>query len=364
MSFEFQRVDPRSVRDEVVKFFWEQQHSWPGQTRDDYYATWDWRYSSLSDGEPIVYVWRLASTGEMVGHIGVYRRTFRVGPATLRAGVPGNLMVHPQWQNSVIGMRLVRFLRRLVESGELDAVITFSNPVADDMCVRFGFAALGSMHTYVDVHRTAPLLARRRSAAVVLSPFADLAFSARRWLRTRRHRHSAVPLDVRLLTADEFLRLDRGHWAAPDRLVSWDSSPFVVGRYLTAPRIQGLERAPTDIHGLFGGRTGSFEGYVVADGRQRIKVIDCQVNPASTSPQAAIGEVVSSLPAPESVLVSTLPQSVLARDLVGAGYLHRAVVDAVDASTFLSAYWLPASPHAAFLSDVGRWNIWVGSRHY
>ena len=53
MSFEFKRVDPQTVREEVVNFFWQQRH-WPGDTIDDYYKMWDWRYRALSDGPNMV----------------------------------------------------------------------------------------------------------------------------------------------------------------------------------------------------------------------------------------------------------------------------------------------------------------------
>ena len=75
MSFDFQRVDPADVRDEVVDFFWKHRR-WPGETRHDYYAIWDWRQNALSDGPAFAYIARLVATGEIVGHVGVYRRDF------------------------------------------------------------------------------------------------------------------------------------------------------------------------------------------------------------------------------------------------------------------------------------------------
>jgi hypothetical protein len=357
MSFEFQTVDPQSVRDDVVNFFWDQRR-WPGETRDDYYKIWDWRYSALSEGPALVHLARLRETGQVIGHIGVYRRNFRVGNATLRVGVPGNLFTHPDWQKTIVGVRLVMFLRSVVQNGEFDAVIGFGNQIANAMIARFRFTQLGPMHTYVDVRDAKPLLRRRNRAFTVLAPLINVASSVRRGLKWRLRGGQRPNLRVRQLAPDQVLQLDRSHWAPTSRLVAWDSNRFLVQRYLMEPG------APRHMYGLFDPLTDSLEAYVVTEPTARIKVWDCQVNPATIDPPSAIATVVSQLPNAETVLVPTLPQSQLARDLVRAGFLDRESVDSNESTTFLSAYSLPSSPQAAVLSDPSRWNIWLGSRHY
>jgi GNAT superfamily N-acetyltransferase len=358
MSVEFQRVDPQSVRDEVVNFF-RRYGGWPAETLEDYYRVWDWRYSALSEGPPGAYIARLKSTGELVGHIGAYRRNFRCGDATISVCVPGNLLVHPDWQQNIVGVRLLMFLRTLVRSREFDAVLGFGNKVANGMLQRLGFTQLGAMHTYVDIRDSGPLLRRRRRAFAVAAPFVNLGVSIRRlWSErvTNPYRHS--DLRVSRLAAADFLGLDRSHWAPPDRFVACESNRFVVDRYLNEPQTE------RHLYGLFDPATHSLEAYVVTEPTARIKVWDCQTNPATIDPPAAIAAVVASWQNPETVMVPTLPQSDLAKDFARHGFFHRELVDSTEARTFLSAYSLPDNPHAQILNDPARWNIWLGSRHY
>lgn len=358
MSFEFETVDPQTVRDEVVQFFWEHR-KWPGETREDYYDIWDWRYSSLSEGPAFVHIARLKETGQMVGHIGVYRRTFRIGDVTLTAGVPGNLFAHPDWKKTIVGVRLVMFLRSLVQRGELDAIIGFGNETANKMLARLGFAQLGTMHTYVDIRDAAPVLRRRHRVLVTIAPLVNAVISARRVLKSARNAAQRPNLEVRQLVPDQILKLDRSHWAPTSRLVAWDSNRFLAERYLMEPH------ASRHMHGLFDPSTGSLEAYVVSESTTRIKVWDCQVNPATIDPPSAIAAVaVAHWPNAETILVPTLPQTRLARDLVAAGFLDRRSDDQTEANTYVSAYWLPENAHAPALSDPSSWNIWIGSRHY
>jgi len=356
MSFEFKRVDPQMVREEVVNFFWQQRH-WPGDTIDDYYRMWDWRYRALSDGPPLVYIARVKDTRELVGHIGIYRRTFRCGNVDLKFCVPGNLLVHPDWQKNIIGARLAMFVRTLVESREFDAVLAFGNPNANAMFLRLGFTELGAMHTYVDVREAGPLLRRRAGALAVVAPLINASFAVhRRW--SRRGTTRRAPARLRRLTADEFLPLDRSHWAPPSRLVSWDSNQYVVDRYLREPD------AERHLHGLFNSNSSLLEGFVVTEPTSRLKVWDCQTNSATISPPDAINAVVEHREDAETVLVPTLPQSDLAQDFVRAGFFDRRSVDSTETTTFLSAYSSRNNTHADILGNQSRWNIWLGSRHY
>jgi GNAT superfamily N-acetyltransferase len=356
MSFDFQRVDPADVRDEVVDFFWKHKR-WSAETLDDYYKLWDWRHRALSEGPPFAYIARLKSTGEVVGHLGIYRRTFRAGDAMITGCVPGNLFVHPDWQKNIIGVRLVMFLRSLIQSREFDVFVGFGNKSANAMLARLGFAQLGAMHTYVDIRDAIPVLRRRNRALAPVGPLVNLGFEARRrWSRAREGKK--FKFEVRKLTAERFLELDRSHWAAPKQFVAWESNRFIVERYLREP---ATER---NLFGLFDPVKQSLEAFVVAEPIARTKVWDCQTNPATIDPASAISEVFEEIRDVETVLVPTLPQSQVAEDLVRTGFLDRESVDAVEAGTYVSAYSLPDNQHAAILSDHRRWSLWMGSRHY
>jgi hypothetical protein len=355
MPLEFRRVDPDAVRDDVVEFFWKHRR-WPGETREDYYATWDWRYASLSEGPAVAYIARLKDTGEIVGHVAAYRRTFRFGSSELKVAVPGNLFVHPDWQQRIVGVRMVMFLRSLVQSREFDAVLGFGNKTANAMLERLRFAQLGTMHTYVEIRDSAPVLRRRHEALAALAPVVNLGFAARRKRSSRRG--AASGLTVKRLDCAQFMTLDRSHWAPATRLVAWESNRFVVHRYLDEPK------TVRHLHGLFDPATNLLQGFVVTEPTGRIKIWDCQTNPAAVDEIGAISAVAESVKGAETVLVPTLPQSRLAADLVAAGYLDRETVDVNESQTYISAYWLEDNPHAAVFRDPSLWNIWVGSRHY
>lgn len=356
MSVTFQRVDPFEMRDELVDFFYKHRR-WPGETRDDYYQIWDWRHTALSDGPAIAYIARLKSSGEVIGHVGVYRREFRSSGAVVRACVPGNLFVHPDWKKNIVGVRLVTFLRSLVQNREFDLFLGFGNEVANTMLARLGFAQLGAMHTYADVRNAGAVLRRRNRALATVGPLVTLGFAARRrWSRGLRSRTSS--LRVRRLGPADFRAVDRSHWTPGNRLTAWDSNEFVASRYLEEPG------AARNLFGLFDPISDALQGFVVTEATTRVKVWDCQTNPSVIDPPAAIDAVVSTLRDAETVLVPTVPQSHLADEFVGAGFLDREAVDIVEKNTFVSAYSLPDNENSEILADPRRWNIWAGSRHY
>lgn len=356
MPLEFQRVDPHAVRDEVVDFFWKHRR-WPGETRADYYDIWDWRYTALSEGPAIAYIARLRDTREIVGHVAAYRRNFRFGTSDLRICVPGNLFVHPDWQQRIVGVRMVMFLRSLVQSREFDAVLGFGNKTANAMLEKLRFAQFGTMHTYVEIRDSGPVLRRRHEALAALAPVVNLGFAARR-LRSKARGGSAGRLRVSRLTEEQFLTLDRSHWAPSTRLVAWESNRFIVERYLREP---GTVR---HLYGLLDPVTNLLQAFVVTEPTGRIKIWDCQTNTAVVDEVRAISAVAESIKGAETVLVPTMPQSRLATELVERGFLDRESVDAVESQTYLSAYWLEDNPHVDVFRNPSLWNVWLGSRHY
>jgi hypothetical protein len=351
---EFERVEASLARHEIVDFFFRHRR-WPVETRDEYFAIWDWRQRALSDGPAFAYVARLKSTGEMVGHVGIYRRRFRIGNEIIQACVPGNLFVHPEWKG-IVGVRLVMFFRSVIQDREFDLFLGFGNDLANTMLARLGFAQFGSMHTYVDVLDAAAVLHRRSRTLAPVAPLVNLGFAARR--RWKRVRTSKTHLQVRRLAATDFETLDRGHWAPSPTMVAWDSNRFIVERYLNEPSAERV------LFGLFHPVSESFEGFTAVETGARLKVWDCQTNSAMIDPVDAIQTVCETIPGAETILAPTLPQSVLARRFKSAGYLDRESVDTIETNTFVSALSLPDSPHADLFRDPARWSIWIGSRHY
>lgn len=358
MSYEFVQAEPQSSRDDIVRFFWDQRH-WPWPTLEEYYRAWDWRYSSLSDGREWVWLAREKASGEIVGHIAVYLRRFRIGSTELRVGVPGNLVVREECRGSLAGPRLVSFPRTLVKSGELDAILAFANPTAHGMFERLGFRDFGLMHPFVRVVRWGAVLRRRVPAISPIGSIVDAMTLAKRQSTDVRKAKHGKRLQVRVLSPDEFLAFDRSHWRIPsDRLATDDTGGYVVRRYLECPH------AVRRLVGLIDVERQTLEAYVVAGGAERIRIWDCQVNEDSIDESAAISRAAGALSDAETIVVPVLPGSGLAKKLTGAGFRHRQPDDYMNQTTRVSAFWLDGHPAGEALADVDKWNLWFGSNHY
>lgn len=356
-SIEIVQVDPRSVRDRVVDLLWEQRH-WPAESREEYLRLWDWRYSALSEGEPLSWVAR-APDGEIVGHQAVFPRRFRLGERELRCALPGDALVHPAWRSSGIGARLVLMPRQLLREHDFDLVLVVGNSLVHRLCVRLGYQDLGTYQRYADLRRTGPWLRRRFGRAVAsLGPAADLLWAARRRLRQQRGRRRAGGLVVERLDAEAVMRLDTGHWRhAPDRVVAAESAEYVVRRFLDDPFTR------REMFGLFDSSSGRLEGHVIVEFHDAsASVCDCRVNDSRVDAATAIGIVGDQLPATtETYAVPTRPGSALAAELETNGFVARSSASPEEGQLYLTAFWSPKHPAAAELGHVERWNLYTGA---
>lgn len=355
MAVTFDEVEPAEVREAVVAALWEQRH-WPWDTREEYYAAWDWRYTSLSDGHTRVWV---AREGEEVrGHIALHERQYRLGDRDLVVAVPANFWVNRDQRGGLIGPRLATVVRDAVRRGRVDMVLAFVNKAAYDMFIRLGFRDLGTMKAYTDVMRSGPSLARWNSVVGIAAPVVDAALAVRRAMPGRRKlRDGANGLSVIELDPDDVRSMERGHWEIPtDRLVAMESPEYVARRYLECPfaerRAYGLVDA-----------TDRLEGYVVLEGETRPKVWDCQVNYGRLEPVVALDRVARALDTANLIQAPVLPGSEVAGQLRAAGYLERKG-DGVVQRTRVCALWSADHPAASALSDTSRWHLWFGANHY
>ncbi|MGH7618787.1 MAG: GNAT family N-acetyltransferase, partial [Gemmatimonadaceae bacterium] len=230
---EFRRVDPAEFRDGVVDLFWRLR-SWPWPNKEDCYRYWDWRYSSLSDDRPVV--WVAIDGGKIVGHIALHPRQFRVNDLDINAGVPGNFLVDPEYRSTPIGPRLASSPRSMLRSGELEAVFAYGNKMAHAMFVRLGFRDIGAMQLFADVRRWGPALNRRFPGAAALAPLASAVHRLRKVARGVRPREGLDVFQARLLTADQTSQIDRSHWTySRDALVATNSANYLANRYLRSP---------------------------------------------------------------------------------------------------------------------------------
>lgn len=358
MAVEVMQINAQSIRDDVVDLLWENR-SRLQTTREEYGRGWDWRYGALSDGEPLAWVARDSDTRSLVGYIALYRRRYRIGGVELQVGVPGNLIVHRDHRTGLVGPRLVRLPRTEVNNGAFDMVVAFANPAAHPLFEKLGFHGLGRMHVYTDVRRCGPPLRRRLKVPTPIGPVLDSALRVRRVLYRRHQRRGMSGMQVRRLSAHDFLEADRSHWKQPsDRLVANHSGPYMVRRFVECPLDD------RQVYGLVDETSGALEAYVVAQGTTRVRVWECQSNRDRLDEAAAISRVADALPEAETIHVPVLPDSLLADELRSLGFIRREPTDYVERTTSIDAYWLPSHPLAPELADTRRWNLWFGSNHY
>lgn len=346
-------VKAASVRDEVVDLLWQHRH-WPGSTREDYVRLWEWRYSSLAEGEPRVWAAREPGGG-LMGHVAMFPRRFRVGATEIRCMVPGDVLVHADWRKSGVGGRLLFLPKSLVTAGRFDMVLVMGNALSHRVCLRLGYHDLGTHHLYVDVRRTGPWLKRRFAPAAALAPGLDALGAGRRRLRQRGARRAGRGLRVETLNGDRVRRLRRTHWAyAEDRLVAAEGEAYLAGRFLDDP----LTRR--EMFALIGESDGTLEGLVTVEYRGSSAVVcDCRVNADRLDEASAIALVGDHLPDTVSMYsVPALPGSLLARALRAAGFLHRTPP---ERGIQASAFWRPDHPAAAELRRLERWSLYTGA---
>lgn len=349
-------VDPITIRDASVAFWWDRQlwRDWPIER---YYKVWDWRYRSLSDGPPLVCVARDKHTGRLLGHSAIYRRHFQLNGTTLSVGIPSNLAVHRDIQGGVAGARLASLPSRELRAGHYDVILAFANRIAHDIFLRLGARDLGVMSGFTDIHRSAPTLRRYSRLLAPAGFILDAGLSARReWLRRRRRR--SIRIDVCRVSGDEFRRMDRSHWVPPkDRVVAADSSDYLVRRHLECPYTE------RDLFVLLDARTGTCEGYLVTEGAGRVDLWDVQVNGATLDLPTAILAASRAFRGVQCVSTSALPGTMLASDLAAAGFVGPRPVNS-DYPRFVDGTVRPRHPLERELSDFSRWNLWTGLSQY
>jgi hypothetical protein len=347
-------VDPDEILDAVVRYWWTRQQ-WRAPI-EDYRKMWNWRYSSLSDGRPLVCVARDMESGELAGHIALYRRTFSINGVLVRVGVPGSLALRADLQGGFTGANLASFPHRQLRAGVFDALLAFANPIAQDLFTRLGGRDLGAMSRQVDLYDSTHFSQTHLPAARPLAPALNLGLAIRRRLRRFGAERQARAFDARPIDAAEFRALDRSHWNAPrDRLVAADSTEFVIRRHLECPY------AARTMYGVFDRGTSRLQGYVITEGTEAVTVWDCQFNAdcldVATTLTAASHEVRNAM----MLVVSTMPRTHLAEELRRAGFVTRTPVDGASIGRLLSVSLPQAGPLNPLVNDFAAWNVWLAA---
>jgi hypothetical protein len=359
MAVQLLRVDPFAHRDAIVDFMWR-NGAWPYATKAEYFGFWDWRYRSLSESDPAVWVLR---DGELiVGHVALHYRRFALGAQPVRVGVPGNFRVDDRYLNTVAGAMLASAPRKLVQRGELDLVVACHNEIGQAVAVALGYHDLGEMQALVAVPHWDRFLGRRAAWLAAVAPLAHAADATRRFLRRCVRRPPPDFLAARLVSADELRAFDTSHWQRDPRLTWAGSLDYFGKRFSTCP----FQTAR--IYAVIDERTGRLEGVLAAIGEAMLSVLECEVNQNVMAPPQAVELLLRAHPGADSVRVSLLPSSQLAEEFATAGYLRlpTSLFEEILDGDVWSAYWQPSHPLAALLENTDSWKLWHGwsARNY
>lgn len=355
MSFVVEEVGPEQIREQVVELYWSLRR-WPAyKTIDDYRRVWRWLYRSMGEGRSRVWVAWTPDRRSVVGHIAVYPRTYRVKNHELRVIVPGSLLVHPRYRNTLIGPRLIVQPRSVIRNGEADMAFGYANPTAHEMVMRLGFQDFGKFEVFSIVRRWSRVLSRRIPAMAWAGPALDLASSLRRTFDSRSRRKDRASFEVKELSGDAIRNMDTEDWTPPPAGAELMATPdFLIRRFLESPF--GRWR----IFGLFESATRRLEGYVVISKTAPFFVWDCRVNHERLDLVDAIDMVSRYVPGLDSVSVSTLPRSSLASSLRRKGFIRRSR----NGQRHISAYWLPDHPLADIMNTLPEWDLMPSSTHH
>jgi hypothetical protein len=357
MAVRLRRVNPLEYREPIVDFFWRQR-AWPYPSREDYQRYWQWRYSSISEGEPTA--WIAEDADRVVGHIGCFFRQMRLAGSTLRVAVPGNLLVEPEFRSGLVGPQIGGSPLKLLRSEEADIVLSYSNQAAHAVLMGLGCRELGTLHSYIQIRRWAPLLRRRLPGGGAAAPLVSAAVGAWNWLRGRRRPQVDSALAIRELTEARLRGLDRSHWQATRDFV-WNPAPdYLADRFMNCP---------TETYRLieiFDQRSARCEGIVIGQGTSRFYILQCQVNPARLNEAEAAQLLIDSSPHMDTALAPLLPGTALADQFTRAGYFDygHERPDSVLARTTWSALWKKGHRLSDGFGDLRRWALWYTWNHH
>ncbi|GEM_PF-4582984 len=353
MGVRLQRVNPLSIRESAIDFFWRMK-AWPFETREEYERCWDWRYTSIPESDPIV--WVALDGPKIIGHVACNLRRFRIDGREVRAGIPGNFLVDPEHRNTIIGAQLAGAPIKLAQRGETDIFIGYGNQIAHALALGLGCRSLGPMLPFLDVRRFGPAIGRRLPGGAALGPVADGALAAWRALAGRRRARPPAGLSARRLSAAELAAIDRSAWSVREGLTWWGDSAYLARRFLGCPIRSYRADAVIDL------ATGRAAAVVISEGTARFNVILCVADRAVLSEVQAVEAVLRSDATAELGLVPLLPGTRLATEFAQAGYLQRSLqhADTVLQRTTWSALWKPTHELAGAFAALEHWNVWYG----
>jgi hypothetical protein len=344
-----ERVDARNFQTEIVALF-------AASGNPQFASQFDWYYRDRGQETPISWILR-DRKGNVSGLCSVTLRSLRFGSTEVRAGIAGNLTMDPGRGMYLGAFSLVRAMKSLVDSNEIDVLIGVPNQLAQPVFSRLNFKVIDSWTTQVQVRKSWDLLKFHLGlAGGMASPFVDLYAGARRaishWNEVESSNFQAIELSEGELSA---LRLE--DWASPwERFVMNASSEYLKWRFLRDPLRQFSIIAVTN-------PKCEVCGYLVLRHMPgRIWVADCGVDHGRLSETSAILCLCRDPKLNDNtVWITSLRSSPLAAELEYYGLFRVRPSRGGYPDYPLVGYWRPDHPLASAFAQPTSWRLFPGS---
>src|SRR5581483_962501 len=208
-----ERVDIHQHKREVIALF-------ERSGKPEFASRFDWYYHN--DGhQPISWILRDCS-GAIAGVSSVTPRSLCYGARSVRAGVAGNLLIDRQKAGYLGAISLVRAMKSLVTSGDLDVLLGIPNAMSEPIFARLEFTTVDRWITHAFVHHSGKLLqARFGWPGRIASPLVNLCAT----VLEKATYHRCLPTDIRIVdgTERDVADIPFHDWATP------------LGRFVTRP---------------------------------------------------------------------------------------------------------------------------------
>jgi hypothetical protein len=343
------RVDARNFQTEIVALF-----AANGNTQ--FGSQFGWYYRGQGQETPISWIVRDRKR-VVCGVCSVTLRSLRFGSTKVRAGIAGNLTMDPGRGMYLGAFSLVRAMKSLVDSKEVDILVGVPNQLAQPVFSRLNFKVIGNWTTQVQVHKSWELLTFHLGlAGRMASPFVDLYASARRAISHWNQAESSNFQTIEL-SEGELSTLQLEDWAVPsDRFVMGASSEYLKWRFLRDPLRQFSITAITNPR-------CEVCGYLVLRHMPgRIWVADCGVDHGRLSEASAILCLCRDHRVNDStVWITSLSSASLVAYLEYHGLFRVRPSRGGYPDYPLVGYWRPDHPLAGAFAQPTSWSLFPGS---
>jgi hypothetical protein len=346
-SLSIECVDARNYRNQIIELFESSGHL-------EFGAQFDWYYRERGQESPTTWLLRNRKS-EICGLCSVTLRNLWYGNETLRAGVAGNLLVS---RNSGIyhgAFALVRAMKSMVTSRQIDVLLGIPNDASRSIFERLGFQTIGRWVTHARITRSGALLrAQSEFPALLAAPVVDAYARVRRVL-SAGERFRTPEFQVRELPEQELSCLLLKGWQHSARIALHSTSEYLKGRFLDHPGKHFR------IYVLYAGDAEACAYCVARTSRGRAWIIEADADRRRISEDQAVRVFCRKLSHDAgTVWVTNLLSDPLCRSLSSAGLMTIPPSLGGYPDYPLIGFWRPEHAFANAFCQTDSWHLFPG----